>query len=458
MKRQIRAWTAGLVLTCTFSLTTHMAAVLPAQDYGNPQGEMPVAGCAECAAPTCEVGCYDAPYSCGFDCPPMLTDHTYFDPPATCEVVDPRIYRSIFLGHLWVEAEYLAWASSDNHLPPLLVSNPDGPIDTAPGLLFGDIRVHDGLRSGGRLTGGYWFTPDHCVGIEASFFGVDGNNVEYDSSKTNVDTVSRYVIDSGNQGEYAVGVVSPNTFTGYSRVEADVLLSGAEVLWRQMVRNAAGHRMDYVAGYRYVRLNDSLHVVDHMVPYDAETGEASEYVTIDRSDRLETESEFHGAEFGLIGRWWRRRWALQTLGKVALGGTRSSATIDGSIQRVDTSVVYDPPRESPSAPVGVLTGPSNNGRYGQSDVSVVGEAGIRLEYAMTRQCRVTFGYTLLYLSNVTRVLDSVDVVVEPDQIPDPNDPDAIDDFVDNGSERPDFVLRNRDFWTQGLSVGIHYDF
>lgn len=457
MNRQLHAWTARLFMAWSLSLAAPAAEYLSAQDDFLPVEAMPAADCADCAAPTGQVAYCDGPCSCGFECPPMLTDYTYFDPPATCDAIDPRIYRSIFLGRLWVEAEYLAWAASDNRLPPLLTSNPDGEIDADPNILFGDIRVHDGLRSGGRLTGGYWFTPEHCIGIEASFFGVDGNNVEYDSSESSADTVSRYVIDANTGTEYAMGVVAPGEYAGYSRVESDVLLSGAEVLWRQMIRSDAGHRLDYVAGYRYVRLNDSLQVLDQMVPWDANTDAASKTITIDRRDRLETESEFHGAEFGLISRWWYRHWALQASGKVALGGTRSGATVDGSILRVEAFPQGGAPRESAAA-VGVLAGPSNNGQYGQSEFSGVGEAGIRLEYAVTRQCRVTFGYTLLYLSSVTRVLDSVDWVVDPSQIPDPNDPDAIEAFGDNGSDRPEFVFRNSNFWTQGLSVGIHYDF
>jgi hypothetical protein len=391
--------------------------------------------------------------ACDYTCPLWMTEYSWYQPPVSCEHIDPRFYRSIFLGHLWVEAEYLAWACSDTRLPPLTVANPAGEIDTAARFLVDPLDVHGRLRSGGRLTAGYWFTPEQRVGIEAGYFGVDGHNVEIDSSDSGSETVSRYLVDAMTNARYAVGVVEPGRLSGSTRIESDTSLSGAEVSWRQILREDCGHRLDYIAGYRYLRLWDGLQVLDHMVP--VVNGVPSDSVAIARLDRFETESEFHGAQFGLISRWWYWRWAVQTVGKIALGGTRSGATVRGGIVRGDAD---EAPEDWAAAPVGVLAGPWNSGDYGQSEFSAVAEAGIRLEYALTQQFRLQFGYTFLYLSSVTRVLDSVTAVGDPDWIPDPNDPDAIRDSSTAAFPRREFAFENSNFWTQGLSVGFHYDF
>jgi len=46
-------------------------------------------------------------------------------------------------------------------------------------------------------------------------------------------------------------------------------------------------------------------------------------------------------------------------------------------------------------------------------------------------------------------VDSVDVMVDTSQIPPEIDPTAV---------RPEFKFHNDDFWMQGLSVGLQYDF
>ena len=40
-------------------------------------------------------------------------------------------------------------------------------------MLFGNSSVNKDWRSGGRITGGYWFDPQRRSGIEASFFGLE---------------------------------------------------------------------------------------------------------------------------------------------------------------------------------------------------------------------------------------------------------------------------------------------
>ncbi len=148
----------------------------------------------------------------------------------------------------------------------------------------------------------------------------------------------------------------------------------------------------------------------------------------------------------MIGRWWGRRWALQFLGKAALGGTRTVMKIDG---QTAVTVETDDGPVTATAPGGVLALPSNIGSYGQSEFAVVGELGIRVEYALTHQLYATFGYTLIYWSDVARVTDGIDLVVDPSQIPPEANPAAT---------RPGFAFRNSDFWAQGLNVGLHYEF
>ena len=74
--------------------------------------------------------------------------------------------RSLVLGHLWAEMEYLAWASKPTSLPPLVSTSPLGTDPANAGILgpdgsvlFGADRRSTTLRSGARLNFGYWLTP-----------------------------------------------------------------------------------------------------------------------------------------------------------------------------------------------------------------------------------------------------------------------------------------------------------
>src|SRR5260370_18514070 len=84
-------------------------------------------------------------------------------------------------GQFWVEMEYLAWSVKGDRLPPLVTTSPAGTPQAQAGILgppsttvlFGDSSVNGDWRSGGRLSAGYWFYPQHRSGIEPSFFGLE---------------------------------------------------------------------------------------------------------------------------------------------------------------------------------------------------------------------------------------------------------------------------------------------
>ena len=54
------------------------------------------------------------------------------------------------------------------------------------------------------------------------------------------------------------------------------------------------------------------------------------------SDSFRTLNQFYGGEFGMVEKWWRDRWSLQVLGKVALGATTVTTRINGSTTTADT--------------------------------------------------------------------------------------------------------------------------
>lgn len=65
---------------------------------------------------------------------------------------------------------------------------------------------------------------------------------------------------------------------------------------------------------------------------------------------------------------------------------------------------------------------------------------------MTRRLRATAGYSLIYMGNVVRPGDQVDLDVNPNLLPPENVPFS-------GPLRPQFNFVETDYWVQGLSFG-----
>lgn len=348
-----------------------------------------------------------------------------FDSPYNTYFGDNRVYRSVVLGRLWTEFEYLAWQSKGVSLPPLVTTGPPGGMgvigDPGTTILFGNQQVQDNLRSGGRLNLGYWFTPEHERGVELHLMWIDGQNLDQFADGALFPILAIPFLDAANADTPAATLISdPGTLdNGSVLVRSQSEFFGLEVLGRRMIRCGDESRLDFVAGYRFARLFDSLRV-------DAAFTDANVMDNL-ISDAFVSKNDFHGGEIGLVHRWWNCCWATQVFGKAAFGETHTVTTIDGS-----TLI-----GAGPATPGGVFARPSNIGDFTQEQFSVLAELGARVEYAVTPQLRLTLGYNYLYWSRVARVPDSLD---------------------GTGGAAPTFDFVNTDFWSQGLSASAYYDF
>ena len=355
-----------------------------------------------------------------------------------------RFYRSEILGRLWVRGEYLAWAPKGVNLPALVTgSTLAAPANTT--VLFGDRGVFQEMSSGGRLTGGFWWSPQQLGGIEASYFELDGKDQRFYAEGGGDTILARPFLNVQNGLPSSVLVAYPGVLAGAIGVRADMELSGAECLWRRMVICRPEFRLDIVAGYRYGRLFDRVATEESMVSLDPSSG-WNTGTLIRRLDSFETANDFHGGEFGLLARWLRRRWSLDVTGKVALGGTTTTTTIGGSTQTLETINGQD---VLTSYSGGLLALPSNIGRHRQGEFAVMSELEVALRYELTCDLWLRLGYNLLTWSRVGRAADQIDVGVNPSQIP----PGTL-----VGDARPALTAATTSFWAQGLNVGVEHRF
>ena len=98
---------------------------------------------------------------------------------------------------------------------------------------------------------------------------------------------------------------------------------------------------------------------------------------------------------------------------------------------------------------GILALPTNSGHFTHDPFAVVPEVGLNVGYQVTNRLRLFMGYSFLYWSNVVRPGDVIDRTVNLTQIPSNLGPGTL-----VGPARPAVVLKDTDFWAQGLNFGV----
>jgi hypothetical protein len=203
-----------------------------------------------------------------------------------------------------------------------------------------------------------------------------------------------------------------------------------------MCGQRGGQRLDFILGYRYYGLKESLTIRENLAAN--QNGVPSTFLV---NDSFETENYFHGAELGLQWERYRGPWSMELLGKVALGNNREIVTINGSTSSSANGITFGDTG-------GILALSSNIGEYTNDAFVAIPEFGVTIGYLIAPDLRFTVGYTFLYWSDVVRPGDHIDLNVNPDLIP--------PEQATNGSQTPAFAFNENDFWAQGLSLGLDY--
>ncbi len=349
-------------------------------------------------------------------------------------------------GRVWVRGEYLLWWTRGFHVPPLVTTSPPTtPIENAGVLglptttiLFGDTNVNNDARSGGQITAGLWLNQCQTLGFEASFFGLERQSTFFDASSSGIPILARpfFQIDEP-AGPNSLLIAYPGFAAGNIHVAATSNFYGAEALFRANLCCTCCCRLDLLAGYRFLNLNESLNVEDTIVSLspDSEVPVGTKFV---EADNFGTRNNFNGGVIGVDGECRCGCWTFGGYAKVALGCNSREVNISG----FTTSTVF-----GGTLPGSLTALPSNSGRHHDNGFGVVPEFGVRAYYQVTNNIRAGIGYSFLYWTNVVRPGDQVDLVVNSTQLP----PGTL-----AGPARPAFSFHTTDFWAQGLNFGIEF--
>ncbi|GAA4471805.1 BBP7 family outer membrane beta-barrel protein [Novipirellula rosea] len=356
---------------------------------------------------------------------------------------------------LWIRGEYLYWEASGMDTPPLVTTSPDGTPQNRAGILgesgtavlFGGGELNDGGHSGFRGKAGFWITPQGSFAIEGEYFGLFDDGDGFSAAGDGSPILARPFFDTTNDRETAQLVSYPGVVNGALNISSDTDLQSAMINVRAALmptfagcNNGGGlDRVDWIIGYRNLQLDDRLSFSESL---------SSQVVgvpgTIELSEQFSTENRFNGLQLGVIHQaTFDRAWLESTM-RVAVGTNTQRVNISGTTSITENGVTE-------RYPGGLLTQTSNIGSYRDKEFTMIPELGLTLGVRITSWFHATVGYSLLYFPNVVRAGDQIDRNVNPNLIPEPNNPVT-------GSLRPQFSFVETDYWAQGINFGGQLQF
>jgi len=111
--------------------------------------------------------------------------------------------------------------------------------------------------------------------------------------------------------------------------------------------------------------------------------------------------------------------------------------------------VTAPPAGPVSFPGGFLALPTNIGTYHRSVFAFVPRINTKLGFNVLPHLRLHVGYDLMYISNVVRPGDQIDLAINTSQM--------LGGAL-AGPPNPAFTFRDTDLWVQGLDAGAELRF
>ncbi len=375
------------------------------------------------------------------------------DPAAPVTGVKFNDFTSGSSATFWFDADYLLWWVKDGRLPPLIgqISTADArsgnisSITTIYGGSVNDTNYHE--QSGVRLSTGVWVDEAHTLGIDASFF-----QLEHKTQGVNLtspgDPVIGPVFDDPVQLQRTILLAAVPNFTSGALANvprsATIGVTNNNDLWSaelngryQMGALFFMDRLDLVVGYRQLYFGEGLDVTTESVALSANAGP-----NVLATDHFGTRTQFYGGQVGISSHGQYGRLSFDSVFKLGMGDIHEALDINGST--TIGGITY---------PGGVLTQPTNMGHGTIDRFGILPEITLTAGYQLTAHLRATVGYNFLYLSNVLRAGDQVDLV-------DGRQVRSLTSFDPTATnvQRPLPTFYSDRFYAQGLNFGLEFSY
>jgi hypothetical protein len=353
---------------------------------------------------------------------------------------------------IWARSEFLLWFIKSANFPPLVTTGPY--TDPSPGalnsvntkLLYGQDGMDFQDRTGGRFTFGVWLDDEKSWGVDAGYFFLSGRSIGVGISSPGNPVLATPFFNVISGAPDANPITYPGVMSGQVVVNAPSFLQGAEMNLTGLFAEGNNVRWQGSFGFRYLNLNEGLNInsvsLVQLAPQYLGLGIPYDGNTITTNDSFQTRNNFYGGQLGTQVEFDWKRFTLSLSGKVALGASSESVTING-VTSINTqpATVYN---------AGFFAVGSNSGRYTNNAFAVVPEIGLTLKFRLTERLQIFGGYSFLYWSRVARPGDQIDTSVNPNLVP------TSPTYGTGGPNRPAFSLRQTDFYAQGANFGLEF--
>jgi putative beta barrel porin BBP7 len=355
--------------------------------------------------------------------------------PMTSALAEPAAFP------FWARAEYLAYWVKNAPLPVSLVTgDPNNPTQE---LL--DSSRNLGMFAGFRIGMGAWLDSDANIGVEAGFFATESRTRIFSASSdaAGAPTLAFPFINQtpGAVGDNLLPITAPGQFAGGVQIASTLQLWGTEANSVFVLMREKDFAFSAIAGVRYVNLEEKLNISTN-----SSTVVGVPSTVLSQTDQFNTRNQFYGAQIGGRVNWQSGSFGADLTAKLALGDSRQTVDIQG------LSTQTGPGGINGTFPGGFFTQPSNMGRFGSNQFAIIPSVELKAYVLLTSQLRAFVGYDFLYWTQVVRPGNQIDHNVNFSQSA------VFGNGVLSGPASPSPLLSRTDFWAQGITFGLEFQF
>jgi len=359
---------------------------------------------------------------------------------------------------VWFDTQAIGWFTKGQYLPALATTSPAGTQQGQAGVLgqpntsviFGEERVDDDVRIGGRINLGMWLVEGQFLAVVGDYYILEEESTHFGIGSVGDPILARPFYNVGlaefdaselgfanfvDEFGQVIDLRGSVTVDTHSRAQS----AGVSLRKPTYVSFEENYRFNLLGGYRFFRLDEGVRVSDSVAPLG---GFYVPGTTFDSYDEFDTSNQFHGGEIGMMLEVRHCRWSFEFLTRVALGNMHQRVQINGftSINDTASTVV---------TPGGLLAQPTNIGTYTNDEFTVIPEAGVTVGLQLNNYVKASVGYNYIYVTNVARPGGQIDTGVNLSQI---------EGGTLVGPARPAPRHTDTDFWLQGGNASLEIRF
>src|SRR5262249_41370877 len=257
---------------------------------------------------------------------PAATAPTYGSP-----VVNPGAYQALNDAGadspgagLWVSSDYMLGFFQSARLPALVTTSPAGTPRAQAGILglpttstLFQGGVNDDVRSGFRISSGYWFNDERTWGLEVSFMMFESQATIFSESSTGTPILARPFTNAATTLPDSVVVAFPGSPGAIEARDNSGNFYEMHLDLSERICGCRWFRLDGILGYRFFRYDEGLRIQQTTSPTGAAFAPGTR---ISATDSFVAENEFNGFDLGFRTEIRGSNWTLDFLTKLATGG------------------------------------------------------------------------------------------------------------------------------------------